>query len=305
MRAVDLFSGCGGFTIGAELAGVRVVWAGNHWLKAVEVHELNHPHVLHLCQDLHQADWSLLPSYELLLASPACQGHSSAAQPARKAGGRVKSFHDAYRASAWAVVDCVEVTRPKALIVENVPEFRRWALYPRWRACLQDLGYLLQEKRIVASHLGVPQRRSRLFVVGTRCTVDLELPFSEEPGFGPCVDWDAGEWRPVRGASEAVQARIRSGRQHGDRFLTQHVTGHKGVPLHEPIRTITTKDQWAVVKGDLYRPLTILENQRAMGFPDEYRWPPGWTRRTKITGLGNAVCPPAARALIERVVEVA
>jgi len=78
IKAADLFAGLGGFTEGAEAAGVDVVWAANHWPQAVECHRRNHPRVEHLCQDLQQADWTTVPRHDLLLASPACQGHSKA-----------------------------------------------------------------------------------------------------------------------------------------------------------------------------------------------------------------------------------
>jgi DNA (cytosine-5)-methyltransferase 1 len=77
-----------------------------------------------------------------------------------------------------------------------------------------------------------------------------------------------------------------------------------GVPLSEPIRTVTTKDQWAVVDGALYRPLTLRENARAMGFPDAWRWPEGATRGDVVKGLGNAVPPGLARAVLERAADL-
>ena len=43
MRAIDLFAGAGGFTVGAIEAGAEVVWAANHWAEAVACHALNHP----------------------------------------------------------------------------------------------------------------------------------------------------------------------------------------------------------------------------------------------------------------------
>lgn len=43
MKAADLFAGLGGCTEDAEAAGVRVVWAANHWQGAVECHARNHP----------------------------------------------------------------------------------------------------------------------------------------------------------------------------------------------------------------------------------------------------------------------
>lgn len=302
IRAVDLFAGWGGFTCAAEAAGVDVVWAANHWPLAVEAHARNHPHTEHVCQDLRQADWTALPEFELLLASPCCQGHSSASQPRRR------QYHDAMRATAWSVVDCADVTNPKGIVVENVPSFRGWRLYPQWRASLEALGYRLEELVVTASRHGAPQRRTRLFVVGTKRRGqfgdlhDEARRHVEEPAFGPCIDWDQGDWRPVSLASPGARDRIlRAQRNHGSRCLTQHVTGHPGVPLDEPIRTVTCQDQWAVVSGDLYRPLTVRETARAMGFPESYAWPVGSTRRDQIKGLGNAVSPPAARAVIERV----
>lgn len=60
MKAIDLFAGAGGFTIGAIAAGLDVVWAANHWPEAVAIHARNHPDAQHLCQDLHQAGWSAI-----------------------------------------------------------------------------------------------------------------------------------------------------------------------------------------------------------------------------------------------------
>jgi len=306
MRAVDLFAGWGGFTLGAEAAGASVVWAANHWQLAVDAHAANHPHTLHACQDLQQADWSLLPEYDLLLASPACQGQSQAAQPARAKSGHVRQAHNDLRATAWAVISCVDVTRPRAVLVENVVDFRRnWDLYKGWRGCLEMIGYHVEEHVLRASHHGVPQRRDRLFISATRDGLrpNLELPRQAEPAFGPSVQWGEGRWRPIAQAPEKARKRmLRAKRNHGPRVISQHVTGHPGVPLHEPVRTITTKDQWVVVDGDRYRPFLVRENARAMGFPDTYAWPERATKTDSIKGLGNAVCPPVATAIVDRII---
>lgn len=301
VRAIDLFAGWGGFTEGAEQAGVRVVWAANHWPLAVEAHAANHPHVEHACQDLQQFDWSRLPSYDLLLASPACQGHSPAGQPARRASGHLRRKHDELRATAFAVLGCVDATRPRQLIVENVPWFRRWDGYRSWLQMLRDFGYRLQEIVVRASHCGVPQRRDRVFVLGDRKRQPaVVIPPAPEPAFGDCIEANADTtWRPIDASPNVLRRVLRSRARHGRRFLTQHTRDHMGVPLHEPIRTITTKDQWALVDGDLQRRLTIRENARAMGFRDSYRWPERATRTEVMRGLGNAVPPPVARRLIE------
>ncbi len=116
MRTIDLFAGAGGFTIGAEQAGCNVLWAANHWPLAVDTHTANHQGTTHICQDLHQADWSTVPAHDLLLASPSCQGHSNAR-------GKERPQHDSSRATAWAIVSAAEYHRPQTCLVENVAEF--------------------------------------------------------------------------------------------------------------------------------------------------------------------------------------
>jgi site-specific DNA-cytosine methylase len=131
--AIDLFAGLGGWSTGARAAGVEVLWAANHWPDAVEWHSANHPDTQHICQDLHQADWTKVPSHDILLASPCCQGHSKARG---KSSGNPQ--HDSSRSTAWAVVSALEFHRPEAAIVENVPEFMDWALYPAWEAAMRS-----------------------------------------------------------------------------------------------------------------------------------------------------------------------
>ncbi len=297
MIAVDLFAGWGGFTEAAESVGVRVAWAANHSPLAVEAHRANHPNTEHACQDLRQADWTALPRYDVLLASPACQGHSQCSQPRRRL------YHDEMRATAWAVIDCAEVTRPRAVIVENVLRFRRWQLYPLWREALAVLGYHVQELDVCATQFGVPQRRRRLVFVATRRPIKIEIPRpATEPPFAPCLERDAAGWMAVSSATENVQGRIRRGRARcGRRFLSQHVTNHWGVRLSEPIRTITTKNQWLLVDGDRYRMLTVRELARGMAFRDSYAWPAEASRVECIQGLGNAVPPPMVAPIIQQV----
>lgn len=302
MRAIDLFAGWGGFTAGATAAGAEVLWAANHWPVAVEAHAHNHPTTEHVCQDLRQADWSTLPGYDLLLAAPACQGHSTASQPKRR------RYHDALRATAWAVVDCADATSPEAVIVENVPSFRDWRLYPVWRLALESLGYSLREVVLRASLLGVPQRRDRLFVVALRPAAAKRwrapAQADHEASFRPCLDLASGRWRPVASAPVGARARLDASRRFGDLALVQHVTGHAGVSVDGPIRTITTKDQWVVRRGDEYRPLTVDELARGMGFPRDYHWPKT-SRADAIRGLGNAVCPPVGAAITRSVLDAA
>lgn len=112
---------------------IRIVAAVNHWQLAVQSHQQNHPEAQHYCQDAALLDPRRLPPFDVLLASPECRGHTHAR-------GKDRPHHDASRATAWCVVNVAEVTKPHYLVVENVPEFREWILYPLWRSALESLG---------------------------------------------------------------------------------------------------------------------------------------------------------------------
>lgn len=296
--AIDLFAGAGGFTTGAEAAGVSVLWAGNHWQAAVDTHAANHPGTDHVCQDLHQADWNAVPVTDLVLASPSCQGFS-------RARGRDRAHHDAARSTAWAVVSCVERHEPKGFVVENVAAFREWKLWPAWRLAMESLGYHLTDGVLDAADFGVPQHRERVFVVGTR-DVDFELPVgtAAHVGIDSVIDWPSGSWSDVKkpGRATATLARWEAGRAKcGDRFVMPFYgsgSGKTGRDLARPIGTVTTRDRWALVDGDRLRMLTPAEYRAAMGFPSSYRLPA--VRKTAIHLLGNAVCPPVVEAIVGR-----
>jgi len=298
-EAVDLFAGCGGMSEGAELAGVRVVWAGNHWPLAVKVHADNHPGAVHLCQDLHQADWRTVPAHDLLLAAPACQGHT-------KARGKERPSHDATRSTAWAVVSALEYHRPAVALIENVPAFLKWALYPAWSEAVRLLGYALSPHIVDAADCGVPQHRERLVLVLTRSKHPLRLkletqehrPVAEVINFeAPAASWSKIE-RPGR-ASKTL-ARVARGRaSFGDRFVMPYYgrgSGDTGRSLQRPIGTLTTRDRWAVVDGDRMRMVNKFEARAIQGFRPTYLLPAN--HADAIFMLGNSVPPPLATTVI-------
>lgn len=304
MKAIDLFAGAGGFSTGAHLAGVEVVWAANHWPEAVEWHAKNHPDTQHLCQDLHQADWSLVPEHDLLLASPCCQGHS-------KARGKAKGNpqHDASRSTAWAVVSAIEFHQPTAAIVENVPEFLDWQLFRPWELAMNALGYAVSPHVVDAADLGAPQNRVRMFLVLTRskAALKLDLPKLDHKPAASFIGFDAGKWQPIEkpGRAAATLERVRAGRAaHGERFLISYYGNTKtGRSLARPIGTITTRDRWAIVDGDRMRMLNRFECRDAMSFPADYQLPDN--HRLAVHLMGNAVCPEPVKHIIQAVQEAA
>lgn len=302
--AIDLFAGLGGWSTGAQMAGVSVLWAANHWPDAVRWHSANHPDTIHLCQDLQQADWTAVPDCDLMLASPCCQGHSRARG---KSDGNPQ--HDASRATAWAVIAAAEARRPGAVIVENVVDFMRWGLYPAWAEAMKALGYQLSPHLVDCADLGVPQNRERVFIICTRSAAPLKLDLPKLPHVAAStfIDMTAGRWSKIErpGRAPATLARIASGRAAlGESFLTSYygnTTG--GRCMTRPIGTITTRDRWAVVKGDEMRMLSAAEVLAAMSFPETTLRPDN--HRLTVHMAGNAVPPVAAREVISATLRAA
>jgi len=303
MNAIDLFSGAGGFTCGAEMADVNVIWAANHWPSAVDVHSKNHLSTMHSCQDLQQANWMNVPKHDLLLASPACQGHS-------RARGRERPSHDAMRSTAWAVVAALEAHKTPLAIIENVVEFCRWSLFPSWCDALTRLGYAIAPHVVNAADHGVPQSRERVFIVLSRSNAPLFLNLQKAMNHIPCktfIDWNSESFKKLdsKKRADSTLAQIHNARKkRGDRFLIAYYGNEKcGRSIDKPLGTVTTKDRFAVVNNDSMRMLNISEYKLAMGFPDNYILPAKHADALKM--LGNAVCPLVARDIINAIKDVA
>jgi DNA (cytosine-5)-methyltransferase 1 len=183
LTAFDQFCGAGGGSLGAEVAGVEMIGAANHWTKAVEVYGANHPNARVDCADVSQVDPRRYPATDILISGAECTNHSSAKGVSRKRQnpslfegpdpGAERS-----RATMWDVIRFAEHHRYKAILVENVIDVISWVLFPAWRQSLTDLGYDVHVVSLNSAHTGrVPQWRDRVYVIAVRrgITIDLEL----------------------------------------------------------------------------------------------------------------------------------
>jgi DNA (cytosine-5)-methyltransferase 1 len=199
LQAADLFCGAGGFTTGAERAGVHVALAINHWRTAVFTHQANHPETKHLCARIDDVDPrhdEAVPELDLILASPECTHHSIAR------GGR--PIDDQKRATPWHVCVWAEAKRPKWIVVENVQEFRDWGpiddrgrpikarkgeIFAQWIKALESIGYQVDHQLLNAADFGAATKRVRLFIVARRGRSRRDIPWPEPT--------HAGKWRPA------------------------------------------------------------------------------------------------------------
>lgn len=176
---VDNFAGGGGESTGIEMAtGVSVDIAINHDPEAIRMHRTNHPTTKHYCEDVWQVDpVEACKGHPVGLAwfSPDCKHFSKAK------GSQPKSKF--IRGLAWVACRWAGLVRPRVLMLENVEEFKTWGplnrrhhlikskqgeTFKKFVTQLEELGYVVEFRELVAADYGAPTMRKRLFMIA-RC----------------------------------------------------------------------------------------------------------------------------------------
>lgn len=207
---VDNFAGGGGASTGIEMAtGYSVDIAINHDPKAIQMHKTNHPRTKHYCEDVWQVDpIAACKGNPVGLAwfSPDCRHFSKAK------GGKPKDKN--IRGLAWVACRWAGLVRPRVIMLENVEEFRTWGplnrrhhpvknkqgkTFERFVRQLEELGYEVQFKELVAADYGAPTMRKRFFMIA-RC--DGKSIVWPEPTHAPADSEEvkAGLLKPYVGA---------------------------------------------------------------------------------------------------------
>lgn len=314
IRALDLFCGAGGSSWGTQLAGVDVVAAVDMWSLARDAYKDNFPDVQFYLQaaescDLKKIANDIATPIQLLLASPECTNHSCAK-------GKLKRSEES-RMTAFEVVRFAESLKPRWIIVENVIQMRDWKRYDDWLKGLKDLGYFIREQTLNASDFGVPQSRKRLFVT---CDLEASPPEIIPPSLRKIRNASAAinpngryQFSPLKSPKRAKATLERAERAIAgvgcDKpfLMVYYGSDFAGgwQKLDVPLRTITTLDRFAYVRpgtaGPEMRMLQVPELKKAMGFPARYKLNSG-TRRDRIKLLGNAVCPPVMKTIVQQIV---
>lgn len=190
---VDNFAGGGGASTGIEMAtGISVDIAINHDPEAIKMHKANHPSTKHYCENV----WAVDPvkvcggrPVALAWFSPDCKHFSKAK------GGKPKDKN--IRGLAWVACRWAGLVRPDVIMLENVEEFKTWGplgrrhhpikakqghTFKKFVKQLENLGYKVEFRELVAADYGAPTMRKRFFMIA-RC--DGKPIVWPEPTHGP------------------------------------------------------------------------------------------------------------------------
>ena len=333
---VDSFAGGGGASTGIEMAtGYSVDIAINHDPEAIRMHKANHPSTKHYCENV----WSVDPveacnGHPVALAwfSPDCKHFSKAK------GGKPKDKN--IRGLAWVACRWAGMVRPRVIMLENVEEFKTWGplnrshrpikakqgvTFRKFVRQLEDLGYEVQTKELVAADYGAPTMRKRFFMIArcdgkpivwpepTHAPADSEAVKAGllKPYVGaytqldfslPCPSiFDTAEEikekygiRAVRPLAPKTMERIARGIKkfvidNAEPFIVQ--VNHSGAKsdycnsMNEPLRVVTSKHGFGILDAKL-TPCIMCNNENNVGANVESPLP------TITTGNRNFLVAP-------------
>lgn len=161
MKVVDLFSGCGGLTLGLQNAGFHVVLGVDNWLPAIKMYEANFDHPI-VDLDLLDVKKSVkaLKKYkpDMIVGGPPCQDYSSAGK---------RNEEDGRADLTLSFAEIIQEMKPRFFIMENVDQIVKSRRYKQALEMFKEAGYGITTRTLDASYCGAPQKRKRHFVVGS------------------------------------------------------------------------------------------------------------------------------------------
>lgn len=173
---IDLFAGCGGMTSGFVAAGFTPILAVEHNLHAAATYAANFGEDHVRWADI--ATVTDIPRADVIIGGPPCQGFSNLG---------ARDVEDP-RNKLWKeYLRFVRAARPRAFVIENVDRFLTSSEFALLQAETSPAGlladYTLTPGVLLAADFGVPQRRKRAFVIGSRVgPIPLPGPTGEWPG---------------------------------------------------------------------------------------------------------------------------
>lgn len=177
MNVIDLFSGCGGLSLGFIKDGYTIKKAVEFDPNIAKTYKINHPEVDVIVDDIRNIDQSGVfkaGDADVIIGGPPCQGFSMA-------GARIRNgFIDDPRNYLFKhYFNVVKTVKPKAFVMENVKgimTMQNGKIFEEILRIFSDSEmldgepYQLHYRVVKAVEFGVPQKRERMIIVGTRNT---------------------------------------------------------------------------------------------------------------------------------------
>lgn len=177
-KAISLFAGAGGCSLGFKQAGYDIVYATDFDKAAIETYKINFPETFAECKDINNIDFTQLLSelklqqgeIDILIGGPPCQGFSTAGP---------RFWDDPRNHLLKQYVRALEIIKPKWFLMENVEGLltsNNGEYVKESVKAFVKLGYAVRLEKVYSQEYGVPQRRKRVIVIGNRLGIDFSFP---------------------------------------------------------------------------------------------------------------------------------
>ena len=173
---IDIFSGAGGLSLGAEMAGIKILHAIEINDSAAKTFSRNHKgaqiHKGDICDIAPKSLHTEKQPVFVIMGGPPCQGFSLS-------NTRSRNMENKKNYLFLEFVRFVKEIKPKWFVLENVwgiTNINEGKTQRMIEECFEALGYTVKSKVLWASDYGVPQRRNRFFMVGNNMGIEFEFP---------------------------------------------------------------------------------------------------------------------------------
>lgn len=282
LRVLDIFSGCGGLSLGFHANGFEIAGAVEFDKDAAASHGANfHPgdarharprDITKLTPQALADELGLGPvdqAIDVLVGGPPCQAFARVGRPKlREVAEHPEAFRQDARARLYLeYLQYVDAFRPLALVMENVPDVLNHAgqnVAEDTRVFLEEIGYETRYTLLNAAFYGVPQMRERMILIALRRELDADICFPDPTHF---IELPSG----YAGSRQVALKALRGG-------LIHEALGY--VPARPPHDGLAPAVTAAQALGDL-SPITghlsgeIARGARRFDRLERYRGKPG------------------------------
>ncbi len=278
MRVLDLFSGCGGLSLGFQNAGFEVVAAFDNWKPAVEIYKANFNHEI-IELDLSKIDnYDIFKNYkpDIIIGGPPCQDFSSAGKRDETNGRADLTLNYA---------DIISNVKPFMFVMENVERITITKTLQRAKEIYKICGYGLSSIVLDASLCEVPQQRKRFFLIGILNGKDDEIEYYLEKNQAK-KSMSIFDYLGNSLEIEHYYRHPRSYMRRGIFSIYEPSPTIRGVNRPIP-KTYQFHEGDTCKEIDKVRPLTTLERSYIQTFPKEFKFFGAKTDLEQV--IGNAV----------------
>jgi len=308
-KVISLFSGCGGSSLGYQMAGGKILLAVEWDKNAVQIYKLNFPNTSIYYGDIKNLSIDeilkitklKIGELDILDGSPPCQGFSIAGK---------RKFDDTRNYLYKEYIRILNGLKPKVFVMENVSGLIQGKMKLIFAEIMKELklsGYNVKCKLMNTMYYGVPQSRKRVIFIGVRNDLGIE-PSYPKPKTVPITVEEA--FKNVKNKTYLIPKKeyiikqmntLKPGESLSKYYNKNKFYSCIRIPKDRPSMTLTSTIFYDISLWHYNEPrnITIEEAKRIASFPDDFKFIGNY--KEQWARIGNSVPPLFMKAIAEHI----